>query len=344
MKSLLKNLFLSLVSILIILALGEVACRMFLMWKYGAGWSEHAFDITIEPELGWVTRSDYVFSGHMKSLDGSSYPAEVTFDKYGFRVFGDPGSSRPKMLVIGDSFTEALHVSNDKIYYAILGDMLDREIFAYGGSGYATLQEYMVLDRYLDEIEPDVILWQFCNNDIKNNTPELEMASLENNGLLRPYWVNGQIKYVLPKKNAALRKFAIDHSRLLYYIFSRLDRLMPVSNPVDDEIKTQGFRHEGFIESVRVTEELMGMVKKRARDIPIFAFTVNPEEPYSEAFKSVSLRNGIPFFDDVGVELAMAKQRGEVINHEDGGHFNETGNRLLAEALFRHFRDLQEKK
>src|SRR5437867_3136868 len=98
----------------------------------------------------------------------------------GFRRFGDPSSSRPKLLVVGDSFTHALEVSDDKTYYALLGDRLGAEVFAYGAGGYGTLQESLVLDEYVDIIKPDAILWQFCSNDFVNNDLELESMSYYN--------------------------------------------------------------------------------------------------------------------------------------------------------------------
>jgi alkylation response protein AidB-like acyl-CoA dehydrogenase len=39
----------------------------------------------------------------------------------------------------------------------------------YGGHGYGTLQEYLVIDKYIDEIKPDLILLQVCSNDFTNN-------------------------------------------------------------------------------------------------------------------------------------------------------------------------------
>jgi hypothetical protein len=74
-------------------------------------------------------------------------------------------------------------------------------IFAYGGGGYGTLQEYMILDRYVDKINPDMVLWQFCANDLIINSHELESASFSNNNQMkRPYYENDQIKWLFPRQ------------------------------------------------------------------------------------------------------------------------------------------------
>jgi len=46
----------------------------------------------------------------------------------------------------------------------------------------------MVLDQYVDFIDPAIILWQYSGNDIINNSYELERSSyINNNGMRRPY-------------------------------------------------------------------------------------------------------------------------------------------------------------
>jgi hypothetical protein len=61
-------------------------------------------------------------------------------------------------------------VSDGDTYYAIIKRKLDAEVFAYGAGGFGTLQEYMILDRYVDMIHPSLILWQFCLNDFITTT------------------------------------------------------------------------------------------------------------------------------------------------------------------------------
>ena len=112
-----------------------------------------------------------------KTKRGVPYSVRRSQKQYGFRKFGDPSSTKLKMLVIGDSFTHATAVSDDRTYHALLSKILDVEVFAYGAGGYGTLQEY----RYVDLIKPNIVLWQFCINDFINNDNELELLSWVNN-------------------------------------------------------------------------------------------------------------------------------------------------------------------
>ena len=126
--------------------------------------------------------------------------------------------------MIGDSFTHATAVSDDLTYHALLAQLLDVEVFAYGAGGYGTLQELMILDRYIDIIRPDVILWQYCANDFINNDNELERLSLvNNNGWVRPYLQKGQVQLLSPKESSLqVREWINRRSRFLYFIVSRM--------------------------------------------------------------------------------------------------------------------------
>ena len=67
-------------------------------------------------------------------------------------ILGKINTKKRKILIIGDSFTEGVNVNNDEVYYNYL-DTNKYEIFAYGCGGYGTLQEFMIIDEYFDEIK-----------------------------------------------------------------------------------------------------------------------------------------------------------------------------------------------
>src|ERR671939_1900685 len=68
--------------------------------------------IALDPRLGWRAASNYRYDGPRRNLDGSSYTVHVSFGPNGFRLFGDPSSTgRRRILVIGDSYTQAVQVS-----------------------------------------------------------------------------------------------------------------------------------------------------------------------------------------------------------------------------------------
>ena len=331
----------------LLLALGEVVIRSVHLLRDGIPFFEsnaggRVGPITLDSDLGWKATEHYQEALVEKTYGGALYQVRRSQAQYGFRRYGDVNARRPKMLVIGDSFTHATAVSDDRTYHALLSSLLDVEVFAYGAGGYGTLQEFLILDRYFDTIRPDVILWQYCVNDFINNDNELERLSrLNNNGWVRPYWRNGTIQLLSPKESSIqVRDWINHHSRFLYFIVTRLDRLRAIStrDTVEVDIEAEGLRHPGFARSVRITDELMGRVRARVGTRPIMAFNCAQAEPYNQAFRDISTHHGITYWEDVAPVVQAAADRGEDVYAADGGHWNERGHELAARALADHIR------
>jgi hypothetical protein len=354
-KSILVNcgiLLLPVLSALIVFVAGEIGFRLYqrqaagIPFRSSLGQDEWnpAWPLVLDDTLGWRARAGFQDLREVTETTskGVKYPIKRSQKEYGFRMFGDLRSTRPKVLVIGDSFTQALQVSDDDTYYASLKDALGVEVFAYGAGGYGTLQEYMILDQYVDMIKPTLILWQFCANDFINNDPALETASLvNNNGWRRPYWVDGHIVYVLPKAwSASFRIFAQRHSRFLHFLLSRWDRLLAIYpvQTVEVQIEREGLAHQGFQHAVQVTSELMGKVRSRVGGIPIVAFSSSGGEPYDSAFKAISFPNDVVFLQDIAEAVEAAHKRGDDVFHADMGHWSVGGHRLIGSRIGEHLR------
>ena len=119
---------------------------------------------------------------------------------HGFKRWPTDPGDKPRVLIIGDSFTQMTYVSNGEEWYAYLERAFpDIAFYVFGAGGYGTLQEYMVMDDHIDTIKPDAIIWQFCSNDYSNNDYELDYKEYPlNNHATRPYWENGAVVYRLP--------------------------------------------------------------------------------------------------------------------------------------------------
>jgi len=141
-----SNLPLSLISLALILLIGEIATRTYQMLFRGIPFHRPVVDF-LDKELGWQ----------------------------GKKVFGDLATEKIKIFVIGDSFTGGWGPKEESMYYNVLAEGLNAEVFVYGGVGYGTLQEYLALDRYFDLIEPDLVLLQVTWNDFIDNS--LKLAS-----------------------------------------------------------------------------------------------------------------------------------------------------------------------
>lgn len=343
-RGLLTGLALALFSVCITLLVIEAGFRLYQRVTSGtpllASLSDQSLGdlttLTLDNELGWKATPNFHMKGIQTSLDGSKYPVQAQFDARGFREFGNVDAARPKIFVIGDSVTQAVHVSDGKTYYDEMGRDLDAEIFAYGAGGYGSLQEYMILDKYLDEIKPDLIVWQFCPNDLVNNDPILETNSIKtNNGMTRPYLVNDRVEYIFPKRLAFVREFALHYSRLLYWVLSRYDNLRALSDAPDVEAQmvANGPNDADFQRTGKVLDVIMSRVRTRAGNTPIVSFTCSSVPMFDELFRQVSEKNGIRFTVESALQLDRAAAQGTVVRVSDGGHYNENGNRVVGQAL-----------
>lgn len=333
--------------IVLFVSLGEVVIRAVHLIRDGIPFFEsnaggRVGPITLDKELGWKATEHYQEALVERTKNGTLYQVRRSQSQYGFRSFGDVASRRLKVLVIGDSFTQGTAVSDDRTYHARLSTLLDVEVFAYGVGGYGTLQEFLVFDRYLDLVRPDLILWQYCANDFINNDNELERLSrLNNNGWVRPYWRNGTVQLLSPKESSLqIRDWINRHSRFLYFVVTRLDRLRAANtrDTVEVDIEAEGMRHAGFARAVVVTDELMGKVRNRAGSRPIMAFSCAETEPYTQAFRNISAHHAIVYWDDVARVVQAAEAHGEDVFGADGSHWNERGHELAAQALAGHIR------
>lgn len=255
-------------------------------------------------------------------------------------VFGDRSTAKHKIFFIGDSFTEGCGVNEESMYYNIIAKNLNVEAFAYGGSGYGTLQEYMVLNRYIDEIKPDLIVLQVCSNDFINNLWELESASFYNNDLLiRPYFVDGKIEYRFPKFPWKLQMILCSHSRFICLLGYGLDRFYAelckrgFLHSVDEDISIKGMDFHNFKKAVNVTKVLIKKMKKRSGHVPIVAFTVNDYKNYLQQFRRIFQKNNIEFIEDIPEAMCREESKGIKVYLEKQTHWSEAGHRICGELL-----------
>src|SRR5918999_671475 len=114
--------FLTLVALLAALFTGEIALRAYHVVK--ARTVEQLRFIERDGRLGWKATADYQVRYRVRSGAGAEQTVTYSSVRKGFRVFGDVNSTRPKLLIIGDSFTQAVNMPTDKTYPALLSKAL----------------------------------------------------------------------------------------------------------------------------------------------------------------------------------------------------------------------------
>lgn len=288
----------------------------------------------------------------------SFYPGygevEFTSQDYGFRLFGDPATEKIKILIIGDSFTQAEMISDGKVYYHSFPKTDPNvELFAFGANGYGTLQEYMILDRYIDKINPDLILWQFCNNDLVNNSFALESSSyLHNNEMLRPYYhpATDSVELLYPQQYSRWADRLTRWSYLCKVL--KIDqniRLAEKFGSIEERLTS----HDSlFIDAVKITGAIMAKVRKRAAGTPVVAFAVITDDfpaVDDSIFSRIALAQGMYYIDGINQALASAKKEGISIDgFKEGGdeHWNEYSHAVAGKMIYDFLKanDLLKKK
>ena len=133
---------------------------------------------------------------------GEGIPSELKMNSEGFRDY-ERSKIKPenglRIALLGDSFTEAVHVKLEDTYGAIIEQKLQQcpvlkdqkvEVMNFGVQGYGTAQELMTLRHHVWDYKPDLVILAFyAANDLRNNYRPLD------HDYLRPYFVhkNGQL-------------------------------------------------------------------------------------------------------------------------------------------------------
>ncbi len=134
-------------------------------------------------ELGWVLRPGA--SGRVST----ETPQWVHINSHGFRDaerdYEKPAGTY-RIAVLGNSWTEALQVSQEKTYTAVLEKQLNAEecfpgkrveVLNFGVAGYSTAQELLLLRQKVWNFHPDLVLLAlYPARDIANNVRELNNA------------------------------------------------------------------------------------------------------------------------------------------------------------------------
>lgn len=108
-----------------------------------------------------------------------------------------------RILVLGDSYAEALQVPMEQTFWSVLERELNAchafgkniaEVINLGVSGYGTAQELLALRTWGWAYQPDIVLLAFLTgNDISDNSKELNILSSPP----RPYFIQGSDDLVL---------------------------------------------------------------------------------------------------------------------------------------------------
>lgn len=193
----------------------EIACKMLFRDVIYIPHDERNMHYAFNDTLGWFPVP------HARDPMDKPDCIAVINDQYGFRAHRDLKYFGKTYLFIGDSYLWGYGVEADKTFTNILSDTYYLgNIHNLGVSGYATDQEYLLLQRYFDVFKPDVVCLVFCDdNDRWDNKTNMILG-----GYYKPYYqLQGdslQLKGV--PVNRSINYFAAKHPILMRPYFMQL--------------------------------------------------------------------------------------------------------------------------
>jgi lysophospholipase L1-like esterase len=173
-RELLAGIVLAAVGIVFALAVLEVGVRWLHLVSDRFWESDPLLGVHLIPgRRGWWTQEDREFLVPVQINSHGLRDVEHEFTK---------PSGVFRILVLGDSFVEAMHVPLDATFGRLLEQQLNTsplpqraEVISAGVSGYGTAGATLSFERDGKRYQPDLVLLAFYpGNDIKNNSPTLE--------------------------------------------------------------------------------------------------------------------------------------------------------------------------
>ena len=144
-----------------------------------------------------------------------------------YRFAREPGKYR--VLVLGDSFTEGVQVSEEDLFTSRLEEINPRlEVINAGVGGYGTVQEFLYLSTEGLQFKPDLVLLMLFENDLSDNClptiPDSALVPMQSQK-------NGEIQIAGKLDPAEFLKFTLPipfrdelnrYSYLYYFLNSRI--------------------------------------------------------------------------------------------------------------------------
>jgi lysophospholipase L1-like esterase len=320
------------VSLLIFLLAGEIAIRLYLALS---AHDIHRATAAKDNLLGWKAKAHFETKFETKDQLKQPYPVHYQTVQHGFRFYGDPHTDRKKAFFLGDSFTQAAEVSDTSTFYHHLCKKLNFECFAYGMSGFGTLQEFLFLQQHIDSIQPDVFILQMCTNDFIDNHHELALACMYEMHEKRSYLqADGKIVHQIPL--SCFRQF-LQYLKFPEFVYKRIRRILLTQGKIDvgeSKISAQKLNYPLFAEAVERTEFLVQKIMTLLPEgTQLVIFCADAYEPQHETIRKLANRNNLPFVEGHIHALREAEGLGKAPFHRDGVHWSPEGHRVVAEEL-----------
>lgn len=277
-----------------------------------------------DPLLGWRLRPG--LSVERQRRDGVVVHQRV--DRHGFRTpdvpFAKPEGVR-RVLVLGDSFTEAYTVSDGETYPELLQERLSAtrpvEVISIGVAGYSTDQELLAYLEYGRRYSPDLVLLQLCTNDLEGNVSNRYWRGYKPHfARFGDFLVLEGVPVPNVRNTGLFGPQLFQHSNLVVLVESLL-RQLSIGRRTEESVDTK--------EAWRVTGLLLRDLDRavHADGARLVAFLANKGRQVGPRMEALLARQGIPYIETRDV------YRDPYPSYFVENHWNEKGQRAIADRL-----------
>ncbi|HOW59447.1 MAG TPA: SGNH/GDSL hydrolase family protein [Candidatus Omnitrophota bacterium] len=302
--------------------------------------------------------------GYWYRSDGEKFYIKI--NSYGFsdsqrRI----SKTRPRIALIGDSLTEFWEVDEKYRGQFVLEDLLNQkyEVLNFGVRGYSTAQTYILFKNVGVHFSPDIVIYNFCSNDIYDNAhpvlgrPYYKMAPGEPGGLkLKGYPL--QVRQI--ESESPVEKFLIEYS-FFYRKFNEVrERILRYDrSPQMPRQVLQAYRRDYEDEDetrMEVTTKLISLLNAFTKERGmrflvvegIYSTTLKASEQdvatrqlgerfdfnkVSDILKDYCSKNGIEFLSLPQMVKEKKLNVSELIYKDDSMHLSREGIRFYAQAV-----------
>ncbi len=277
-----------------------------------------------DPQLGWKLRP-----GLVVERDNELFTSREEISLDGFRTVL-PAEEKPagvrRIVCLGDSHTEAYTVNEDETYTARLARLLaprgPLEVINLGVGGFSTDQELLAYVHYGRGCSPDLVLLQFCSNDVPFNVRDR-------------YWRGHKPCFIRHGSTLLLTNVPVPdqsgtglasgpllrHSSTLIFVESLL-RQVALGHVATGEVDEE----EAWAVTGLLLRDLDCLVREDGAQLAVF----NADQENLDAdrrLRAILSELGIPYLE---TESAYT---GEFDSYWVASHWNSEGHRVIAETL-----------
>lgn len=295
-----KRLALILLSIGFSLALIEIALRLFFPQPLGP------VQFALDSELGFIPAPN---QRAVRTLPGV-YSYRYSNNSLGMRGPEIHAKSKPRILVLGDSFTYGIGVNDEETFCSILQALLPgNEIINAGNGGKGTDYALKFYRTKGKQLEPDVVILVFCGNDFSDNQ-------------LNVYYSPDLTPKVLSQQKPFITRFAAYDWLITHSHVAGLLKSLSIKREVS---QADGSRIQSPPPDEQLTEKYLRALMSDVPSLKIFYIAPYDQKGVreQEAFKRICERLDVkPTYLQIGKEDYLAE-----------GHWKPSGHRKVAQII-----------